>query len=233
MEHKKQKKSEDPAFDKGYNQGFKTAYDTAYNKGYEAGDKEGWKDTGLKFLGATTVFEKLFGFEYDIPTQVTDAWTYVKGLPSSAKTAICGDGTNPNCINNMKKIVVNNPLQSALAAAGITLAYYIYTQVRGTPEEKAAVNRKLRQARRMTEETSDRRIKRRQTNKIKHLTKSFGPSEGLSESLSESMSESLPEGLSESLSESSSSKRKRRSRRERQSQPERQSQRRKSSRRSR
>jgi hypothetical protein len=223
MEHKKQKKFEDQAFDKGYDQGFKKAYDTAYNKGYEAGDKEGWKDTGLKFLGATTVFEKLFGFEYHIPTQVTDAWTYVKGLPSSAKTAICGDGTNPNCINSMKQIVVNNPLQSALAAAGITLAYYIYTQVRGTPEEKAAVNRKLRQARRMTEEISAKPIKRRKTNKIKHLTKSFGPSE----SLSEDMSESLPEGLSKSLSESSSSKRKRHSPRERQSQ------RRKSSRRSR
>lgn len=212
MEHKKQKKRADSGFDKGYAHGYKNANEDAYNKGYEEGNKRRFFRHDLPAVGAVAVLSH-YGLIGKAENFVGSAWTFVNSLPGNAQKIICGDTADVGCINNMKKIVVNNQLKSALAVAGITLAYYIYTQVRGTPEEKAAVNRKLRQARRMTEETSDKRIKRRQTNKIKQLTKSFD-SEGVSKGLSEDMSNSMTESLSESSS-SRSSNRSRRTRRSR------------------
>lgn len=218
MEHKKQKKRADSAFDRGYNRGYRSGERDAYDEGYTKGATRRFfrNDVpavlGIGAVGAISSHYNLVGQAEDY---LGDAWKYVQGLPSQAKNIICGqDATDvAGCITKIKDIKVDNKLIAVLTVAGISLAYYIYTQVRGTPEEKAAVNRKLRMARRMTEETSDKRIKRRQTNKIRHLTKSFG-SEGVSEGSSEGLSESVSEGMSNSMTESSSS-RSRRSRRTR------------------
>ena len=217
MDHKKQKKRADSGFDKGYSKGYKNAHEEAYNKGYREGHNRGFLKNDVPAIGAITALGAIT-HHYDLAGKVDgfvgSAWKFVKeNLPKNVQETICGTDPNTMCINNLKNIVVDNPLKSALTVAGISLAYYLYTQARGTPEEKAAVNRKLRMARRMTEETSDKRIKRRQTNKIRHLTKSFG-SEGVSESVSEGSSEGMSEGMSNSMTESSSS-RSRRSRRTR------------------
>jgi hypothetical protein len=57
-----------------------------------------------------------------------------------------------------------------LALIGVPLSVYLYVKFQGTKEEKEVLERKLREARRSTEETSDRRIKRRRTSKLRQLS---------------------------------------------------------------
>jgi hypothetical protein len=57
-----------------------------------------------------------------------------------------------------------------LALIGVPLSVYLYVKFQGTTEEKEVLKRKLREARRSTEETSDKHIKRRRTNKLRQLS---------------------------------------------------------------
>lgn len=57
-----------------------------------------------------------------------------------------------------------------LALIGVPLSVYLYVKFQGTKEEKEVLERKMREARRSTEESSDKHIKRRRTNKLRQLS---------------------------------------------------------------
>ena len=66
--------------------------------------------------------------------------------------------------------IISNETTGYLALIGVPLSVYLYVKFQGTTEEKEVLKRKLREARRSTEETSDKHIKRRRTNKLRQLS---------------------------------------------------------------
>ena len=87
-----------------------------------------------------------------------------------------GDQIHKVCFENEQcKQMVSRETLGNLVVVGIPLAIYLYVKFKGTDEEKENMETKLREARRMTEETSDRRIKRRRTNKLRELTETEIP----------------------------------------------------------
>lgn len=85
-----------------------------------------------------------------------------------------GDQIHNVCGENCKTMVSRETLGN-LVVVGIPLAIYLYVKFKGTDEEKENMETKLREARRMTEETSDRRMKRRRTNKLRELSETEIP----------------------------------------------------------
>jgi len=96
-----------------------------------------------------------------------------------------------------------------LALIGVPLSVYLYVKFQGTKEEKEVLERKLREARRSTEETSDRRIKRRRTNKLRQLS-DIEPS-SFSHSISDDKSSDDKSSDDKSSDDKSNRKRRRRS----------------------
>ncbi len=206
---KKQKQENDPG--PGYDEGFKAAYDSAYFKGYEKGKERSNFNTGVYAVGAYTIFNQLKGLYQGLFTTTADTvagesgfWNYlariiskytpdqIRNLPITVGTPIhtvlntlCGyamdDGAN-------KLLDASKIGKGTLAAVGISLAAYLYIQFRGTDKEKKILDKKIREARRSTEETSDRHIKRRRTNKLRQL--SDVESASISQSASQNESES-------------------------------------------
>ena len=87
-----------------------------------------------------------------------------------------GDQIHKVCFGNEQcRQMVSRETLGNLVVVGIPLAIYLYVKFKGTDEEKEKMETKLREARRMTEETSDRRIKRRRTNKLRELTETEIP----------------------------------------------------------
>lgn len=87
-----------------------------------------------------------------------------------------GDQIHKVCFGNEDcKSMVSRETLGNLAIVGIPLAIYLYVKFKGTDEEKENMETKLREARRMTEETSDRRMKRRRTNKLRELSETEIP----------------------------------------------------------
>ena len=68
------------------------------------------------------------------------------------------------------KDIISHETTGYLALIGVPLSVYLYVKFQGTKEEKEVLERKLREARRSTEETSDKHIKRRRTNKLRQLS---------------------------------------------------------------
>ena len=66
--------------------------------------------------------------------------------------------------------IISNETTGYLALIGVPLSVYLYVKFQGTTEENEVLKRKLREARRSTEETSDKHIKRRRTNKLRQLS---------------------------------------------------------------
>lgn len=224
MEKKNKRHAED-AFHEGYNKGYSSAYEkvhaSAYEKGYNARDRFG-STLGYYAVGVLSgsgganaaynwLAKKVSGAlgtpQVGEAAKNVNVWDLIKGAPEWFNE-ICGK--NASCLEKINKnFTVSNTTATLLAAAGISLAVYLYTTFQGTDEEKRELNRKLRQARRMTEETSDKRIKRRRTSKLRRFTE-------LDPSISEnSLADSMTESMSESMTESKSRKRKRSSRRRR------------------
>ena len=71
---------------------------------------------------------------------------------------------------NACRDIISNETTGYLALIGVPLSVYLYVKFQGTTEEKEVLKRKLREARRSTEETSDKHIKRRRTNKLRQLS---------------------------------------------------------------
>jgi hypothetical protein len=218
---KKQKQENDPG--PGYDEGFKAAYDSAYFKGYDKGKERSYVDTGVYAVGAYTIFNQLKGLYQGLFTKTAETvaketgfWNFLAStianytpqqildLPNTVGTPIhtvlntlCGY-TTKNCTEILMD--ASKIGKGTLTAVGISLAAYLYIQFRGTEKEKQILKKKIREARRSTEETSDRHIKRRRTNKLRQL----------SEVESASMSESESQNESESDFSSNRSNRKRR-----------------------
>lgn len=68
------------------------------------------------------------------------------------------------------KGIISPKTTGYLALIGVPLSVYLYVKFQGTKEEKEVLERKLREARRSTEESSDKHIKRRRTNKLRQLS---------------------------------------------------------------
>jgi hypothetical protein len=229
-------KKKKPGKEKGpsYDEGFKAAYDSAYFKGYEKGNDRSYAEKGIYAYGAYTIVSQLRALYQDFfsetvidkatenATQNAGFWSWlanfiynatpdmIKNLPTYVGTPIytvlskfC-TATPDECTKTL--LSANKIGQGTLAAAGIGLATYLYIKFQGTDKEKKILDKKIREARRSTEETSDRHIKRRRTNKLRQL------SDVESASMSQSASESANESQSESdLSSIRKSRRRRRS----------------------
>jgi hypothetical protein len=94
--------------------------------------------------------------------RIKDVISQIPGKTGEYLNTLCGT-------TNCTKIISDNKI-ALLATAGVSLSVYLYTQFKGTKEEKEVLERKLREARRSTEETSDKHIKRRRTNKLRQLS---------------------------------------------------------------
>jgi len=83
-------------------------------------------------------------------------------IPNSI-SKLCGDNPESLCYKHINK--------SLLALAGISLGMYLYVKLKGTKKEKAILERRLRDARRLSEDTSDDRntksLKRRKTGRLR------------------------------------------------------------------
>ena len=116
----------------------------------------------FKNLGAwKTLAEKVTGSS-DANIRIKDVISQIPGKTGEYLNNLCGT-------TNCTKIISDNKI-ALLATAGVSLSVYLYTQFQGTKEEKEVLERKLREARRSTEESSDKHIKRRRTNKLRQLS---------------------------------------------------------------
>jgi hypothetical protein len=83
-------------------------------------------------------------------------------IPNSISN-LCGDSKTSLCYQHINK--------SLLALAGISLGMYLYVKLKGTKKEKAILERRLRDARRLSEDTSDdtntKSLKRRKTGRVR------------------------------------------------------------------
>ena len=233
-------KKKKPGKEKGpsYDEGFKAAYDSAYFKGYEKGNDRSYAEKGIYAYGAYTIGSQLRALYQDFfsetvinqtaedltknagfwgwlanlisnytPDMIKNIPTYV-GTPIYTVLSKFCTATPAECQRTL--LDANKIGQGTLAAAGISLAIYLYIKFQGTDKEKKILDKKIREARRSTEETSDRHIKRRRTNKLRQL--SDVESASMSQSASESANESASESQSESdLSSIRKSRRRRRS----------------------
>jgi hypothetical protein len=93
--------------------------------------------------------EKLTGLEY-LTGLVKTAYEYPSHFTSAQ-------------LLNIKTLIGNNPgaAMASAALAGIALSTYLRIRMEGTKEEKDALDRKIREARRESEESSDPRSENR------------------------------------------------------------------------
>jgi hypothetical protein len=108
-----------------------------------------------------TLAQKVTGSQ-ETKIRIKDVISQIPGKTGEYLNNLCGT-------TNCTKIISDNKI-ALLATAGVSLSVYLYTQFQGTKKEKEVLERKLREARRSTEETSDRRIKRRRTSKLRQLS---------------------------------------------------------------
>ena len=94
---------------------------------------------------------------------VSDIIALIPGALGAKIQTLCSDPTK--CAE-----IISNETTGYLALIGVPLSVYLYVKFQGTTEEKEVLKRKLREARRSTEETSDKHIKRRRTNKLRQLS---------------------------------------------------------------
>ena len=108
-----------------------------------------------------TLAQKVTGLE-ETNIRIKDVISQIPGKTGEYLNTLCGK-------TDCTKIISDNKI-ALLATAGVSLSVYLYTQFQGTKEEKEVLERKLREARRSTEESSDKHIKRRRTNKLRQLS---------------------------------------------------------------
>ena len=94
---------------------------------------------------------------------VSDIIALIPGALGAKIQTLCSDPKK--CAD-----IISNETTGYLALIGVPLSVYLYVKFQGTTEEKEVLKRKLREARRSTEETSDKHIKRRRTNKLRQLS---------------------------------------------------------------
>jgi hypothetical protein len=94
---------------------------------------------------------------------VSEIIALIPGALGAKIQTLCSDPTK--CAE-----IISNETTGYLALIGVPLSVYLYVKFQGTTEEKEVLKRKLREARRSTEETSDKHIKRRRTNKLRQLS---------------------------------------------------------------
>ena len=94
---------------------------------------------------------------------VSDIIAQIPGALGAKMQTLCSD---PGTCKN----IISHETTGYLALIGVPLSVYLYVKFQGTKEEKEVLERKLREARRSTEETSDKHIKRRRTNKLRQLS---------------------------------------------------------------
>jgi hypothetical protein len=95
--------------------------------------------------------------------KVSDIIALIPGALGAKIQTLCSDPKK--CAD-----IISNETTGYLALIGVPLSVYLYVKFQGTTEEKEVLKRKLREARRSTEETSDKHIKRRRTNKLRQLS---------------------------------------------------------------
>jgi hypothetical protein len=102
--------------------------------------------------------------EVDGKTTYTINWDLI---PNSIKK-LCGDPASEDVKNSICYQHIN---KSLLALAGISLGMYLYVKLKGTKKEKAILERRLRDARRLSEDTSDdtntKSLRRRKTGRLR------------------------------------------------------------------
>lgn len=94
---------------------------------------------------------------------VSDIIAQIPGALGAKMQTLC---SNPETC----KGIISPKTTGYLALIGVPLSVYLYVKFQGTKEEKEVLERKLREARRSTEESSDKHIKRRRTNKLRQLS---------------------------------------------------------------
>ena len=128
-------------------------------------------DIGNWFTSSTDYFKNLDAWKtlaqkvtgsQETNIRIKDVILQIPGKTGEYLNTLCGT-------TNCTKIISDNKI-ALLATAGVSLSVYLYTQFQGTKEEKEVLERKLREARRSTEESSDKHIKRRRTNKLRQLS---------------------------------------------------------------
>ncbi len=128
-------------------------------------DNGNWFTSSTNYLKNSdawkTLAQKITGSQ-DANIRIKDVISQIPGKTGEYLNNLCGT-------TNCTKIISDNKI-ALLVTAGVSLSVYLYTQFQGTKKEKEVLERKLREARRSTEETSDRRIKRRRTSKLRQLS---------------------------------------------------------------